>query len=357
MEKELQNIDINAFQTDLIGWYKKNKRQLPWRQDRNPYKIWVSEVMLQQTKVDTVIPYFKHFIEKYPTVYELSEADTQEVLKVWEGLGYYSRARNLQHAAQTVVEDYNGEIPQDAKALEKLKGIGPYTKGAILSIAFDKPEPAVDGNVMRVLSRILKVEEDVTAHRTRKLFEKFTYKLISHEDPSSFNQGLMELGALICTPKSPSCLLCPVQLHCKAFEEGVEELLPVRSKGKKQKELSYVALIIKSPNNKFMIEQRPERGLLASMWQFPMIPIDEIGFDHIESWLYGEYGLRVSLDKKKGEIRHIFTHLIWNIDIYTATVEKASLKEENIRFVSYKEMMEYPFPTSHVNIQKYIAKE
>src|SRR5690625_1011830 len=169
----LQNIDISRFQQDLLTWYDHNKRILPWRKDKDPYKVWVSEVMLQQTRVDTVIPYFDRFMKNYPTIYHLAEAEEQEVLKMWEGLGYYSRARNLHEAVREVVASYDGVVPRDAKKLGRLKGIGPYTQGAIMSIAFNEPEPAVDGNVMRVLSRVLFVTDDITEYQTRKRFETF----------------------------------------------------------------------------------------------------------------------------------------------------------------------------------------
>src|SRR5699024_3301114 len=192
-EKILQKFNFDAFQKKLIEWFQDNKRDLPWRHDQDPYKVWVSEIMLQQTQVDTVIPYFQRFIAKYPSLYDLAYADEQEVLKMWEGLGYYSRVRNLQNAVREVVDEYGGEVPDDPKKLGKLKGVGPYTKGAILSIAFDQPQPAVDGNVMRVLSRVLKIEDDIAQPKVKKQFEGYAEALISHDDPSSFNQGLMEL--------------------------------------------------------------------------------------------------------------------------------------------------------------------
>ena len=219
----LANLDAfnkETFRQDLIGWFEQEQRTLPWRQDQDPYKVWVSEIMLQQTRVDTVIPYFNRFIEQFPTIEALAEAEEDKVLKAWEGLGYYSRARNLQAAVREVHEHYGGRVPDNPKEISSLKGVGPYTAGAILSIAYGIPEPAVDGNVMRVLSRILSIWEDIAKPATRKIFEEAVRELISHENPSFFNQALMELGALICTPTSPSCLLCRVREHCLAFFEG-----------------------------------------------------------------------------------------------------------------------------------------
>ncbi|NBJ70112.1 MULTISPECIES: A/G-specific adenine glycosylase [Clostridia] len=351
-DEKLHSIDILTFRRDLVEWYKNNKRDLPWRQDQDPYKVWVSEVMLQQTKVDTVIPYFNRFINKFPTIEALAEADEQDVLKEWEGLGYYSRARNLQHAVREVVTTYKGQVPHDPDDLGALKGVGPYTKGAILSIAYNQPEPAVDGNVMRVLSRVLKIEDDIAQQRTKKQFEAYARKLIDPQDPSSFNQAVMELGALICTPKSPACLLCPVQAHCQAFAVGVEAELPIKKKAKKQKKIAYVVLLVADEQGNYIIEKRKDSGLLANLWQFPMVPIEEIGWDHLENWVYGEFGFRVSLGKKQGELRHVFSHLIWQLEIYEARLIGEIVGEQRLQLVNKEELATYPFPVPHQKIMK-----
>src|SRR5690625_1986240 len=306
----LQNFDVKAFQDNLIRWYNENKRDLPWRKDQDPYKVWVSEIMLQQTRVDTVIPYFNRFINLYPTVYDLAKADSQEVLKQWEGLGYYSRARNLQHAVKEVVSSYGGVVPTNPKELGSLKGIGPYTRGAILSIAFDQPEPAVDGNVMRVLSRVLKIEDNISEQKVRKQFENYAREMIPVEDPASFNQGIMELGALVCTPKNPQCLTCPVQQYCRAYDEKVVEQLPIKTKAKKEKSIEYLVLLIRNQKNEFVIEQRPYTGLLADLWQFPMVPMSEVNLNEIENWIDKKYGIKIALKEKKGQLKHVFSHLI-----------------------------------------------
>ncbi|CDQ42090.1 A/G-specific adenine glycosylase [Virgibacillus salexigens] len=353
IDKKLQYIDISRFQNDLITWYQENKRDLPWRQDQDPYKIWVSEIMLQQTKVDTVIPYFQRFIKKYPDVHALAQADPEDVLKSWEGLGYYSRARNLQNAVREVVATYNGEVPDNGDELGALKGVGAYTKGAILSIAFNQPEPAVDGNVMRVFSRILRIEEDIALQRTKKLFESYVRELIDESDPSSFNQAVMELGALICTPKSPACLLCPVQEHCQAFAAGVEEELPIKKKAKKQKKVPYVVLLVKNKQEQYIIEKRSDKGLLANLWQFPMVPINEIGWDHLENWVYHEYGIHLTLGEKQANLKHVFSHLIWQLDVYEAKLEQPNMNER-LKLVEKKALTNYPFPVSHQKIMSYI---
>lgn len=355
-EKVLQFDDISSFQHNLIKWYHKNKRDLPWRKDRDPYKIWVSEIMLQQTKVDTVIPYFERFMEKFPTSKDLAEADEQEVLKEWEGLGYYSRARNLQHAVREVVTSYGGEVPANPADLDKLKGVGPYTKGAILSIAFNKPEPAVDGNVMRVFSRICKIEEDISRPRTKKKVEALVQEVMSKDDPSSFNQAIMELGALVCTPKSPMCLFCPVQEHCQAFAEGVQHELPKKSKGKKPKQVPYLALLIKNKNDQYIIEKRPETGLLASLWQFPMVLANEIGMDHIENWFQAEYGIAINLGAKKGKIKHVFSHIIWQLEIYEANTKQECTDDPRLKFVQLDEIKTFPIPVPHQKAMAYLSR-
>src|SRR6478735_6794307 len=262
----LDKIDSKAFQSDLISWFKQEQRDLPWRKDQDPYKVWVSEIMLQQTRVDTVIPYFNRFIEQFPTVEALSKAEEEKVLKAWEGLGYYSRARNLHSAVKEVHEKYGGQVPDNPKEISSLKGVGPYTAGAILSIAYGIPEPAVDGNVMRVLSRILLIKDDIAKPKTRKVFEEIVREIISIENPSYFNQGLMELGALICIPKNPSCLLCPVREHCRGYAEGVQKELPVKSKAKAPKMVPIVAGVLQTEDGRYVINKRPSTGLLANMW-------------------------------------------------------------------------------------------
>ncbi|HLR51489.1 MAG TPA: A/G-specific adenine glycosylase [Candidatus Avamphibacillus sp.] len=348
----LRNFNISQFQEDLLNWYDENKRDLPWRKDQDPYKVWVSEIMLQQTKVDTVIPYFHRFMEQFPNVYELASAEEEKVLKAWEGLGYYSRARNLHTAVKEVVSEYDGKVPDNPKQLGKLKGIGPYTRGAILSIAFNQAEPAVDGNVMRVLSRVLKIDDDISLGKTRKKFEDITRELISESDPSSFNQAVMELGALVCTPKSPMCMFCPVQEYCSAYKEGVQEQLPVKAKKAKQRRKSYLAILIKNNQGQVVIEKRPDTGLLANLWQFPMAPVKDVM--DAEQWLYKEYGLDVILQKKQGKLKHVFSHIIWELEIYDAVLEDSGVLDERLQLVEINQLNEYPFPVSHQKMMKYL---
>lgn len=352
--KILEGFQIDEFQEDLINWFQKEQRDLPWRLDQDPYKVWVSEIMLQQTKVDTVIPYFHNFVEKFPTPEALATAEEQEVLKAWEGLGYYSRARNLQTAVREVVDQYDGKVPDNEKELSALKGVGPYTKGAILSIAYGIPSPAVDGNVMRVLSRILMIEDDIAKPATRKIFEALIEQIISQKDPSSFNQGLMELGAIVCKPKSPSCLLCPVREHCRAFQEGKEQLLPIKSSKKKQKRIPYYALVIKDQKGRYLVQKRPDKGLLANLWQFPMVPADEVNRNQLPQWFYHEYGLDVAFGTSVEKIQHTFSHVIWDLEVITGHATNGMLEDEPSRFVEKEDLEELPFPVSHQKIKNYL---
>lgn len=359
MEMKLGKLDIPAFQNDLITWFRREKRDLPWRKDRDPYKVWVSEVMLQQTRVDTVIPYFHRFLEWFPTLETLASAEEEKVLKAWEGLGYYSRVRNLQSAVKEVCEKYNGVIPNTQKEISSLKGVGPYTAGAILSIAYGIPEPAVDGNVMRVLSRILLIEEDISKATTRKIFEHAVKMAISQEDPASFNQALMELGALICTPTSPSCLLCPVREHCQGFQEGVHDKLPIKTKKIKQKQVHIAAFFLRDVEERVLIHKRSSQGLLANLWEFPNVEI-EFPIQREKKQLSGVFqdslGFKIESIKRLGKIEHIFSHLIWEIDAYTGHISTITDAGQDWKLVSLEELEDYAFPVPYQKMRKLYLK-
>ena len=315
---------VTEFRQALVEWFEREKRDLPWRHTKDPYKIWVSEVMLQQTRVDTVIPYYNRFMESFPTLELLAEAPQEYLLKHWEGLGYYSRARNLQAGVREVLENYGGIVPDNRHEISKLKGVGPYTAGAILSIAYDKPEHAVDGNVMRVLSRVLEIHEDIAVPKTKKIFEAAVEKLIDPEHTSSFNQGLMELGALICTPTSPKCLLCPVRDYCMAFNEGEPEKLPVKSKKVKMKHLTYDVFVCEDREGRILLEQRPEEGLLANMWQFPMIEHDVKTTLTTQATLEENFNVHVIKHQELVSFKHVFSHLTWQLNSYYIQCESSN---------------------------------
>lgn len=326
-----------AFQDALLTWYEAGKRDLPWRRTDNPYYIWISEVMLQQTRVDTVIPYYERFIKKFPTMQDLSNAPEEEILKMWEGLGYYSRVRNLQSGVREVVETYGGKVPNNRKEISTLKGVGPYTAGAILSIAYGVPEHAVDGNVMRVLSRILLIEEDIALPRNKKLFEQAVMELISEEDPSSFNQALMELGATICTP-NPHCLLCPVREFCIAFEEGKQQQLPIKIKKQKMKHVSLAAFAIQNEDGNWLLQKRPSTGLLASLWEFPMIELQEASA--VEAF-EKENGIKLKKIQELPHVLHVFSHITWDIHVYRAQLDEEHTKGD-LQFFTTQEVLALP---------------
>lgn len=330
------------FSVNLLDWYMINRRDLPWRRHNNPYFTWVSEIMLQQTRVDTVIPYFNRFIANFPTVQALAEAAEEDVLKNWEGLGYYSRARNLQAAAQQVMELHGGEMPQDKQAVFALKGVGPYTAGAILSIAFNQPQPAVDGNVMRVLSRYFLIDEDIMKGSTRVLMEELAGELIPEGRARDFNQALMELGALVCTPKAPHCLTCPVMEQCSGRIAGRELTLPVKTKAKPPRpEQRLVALVEGRGEHRgqVLVRQRPATGLLARMWELPHVlaapaaagkaagPLaDEPAMALLAGSLWAE-GFAARPEGLATHAEHVFSHIVWNLQVYKCTEQDQGSEE------------------------------
>ncbi|RSL31623.1 A/G-specific adenine glycosylase [Salibacterium salarium] len=352
MHQDVENIDVSKFQDNLLDWYQHTKRELPWRKNQDAYRVWVSEIMLQQTKVDTVIPYFNQFMEWFPTPEDLAYADEEKVMKAWEGLGYYSRVRNLQTAVKEVVEEYGGEVPSEKKHFSSLKGVGPYTAGAVLSIAYEKPEPAVDGNVMRVFSRILNITDDIGKAKTRKRFEAILPEFLEDVRPSEFNQAVMELGALICTPKSPGCLLCPVQQHCEARKQGVQEELPIKEKKKAPTAKEMAAVVLKNEKGQILIHQRGEKGLLARLWEFPNVevPAKHSRPDVLSEFLSKEYGMTVEVGSSIQKVQHVFSHLIWNITVFEAWVTGAAERIEDCKWMTLEEAGHYAFPVSHQKI-------
>ncbi|NOU71778.1 A/G-specific adenine glycosylase [Paenibacillus sp. LMG 31458] len=357
------------FSKNLLDWYQTHKRDLPWRRSKNPYYIWISEVMLQQTRVDTVIPYFHRFVDQFPTVEALATAPEENVLKAWEGLGYYSRARNLQTAVREVHERYDGIVPQNKEEISSLKGVGPYTSGAILSIAYNKPEPAVDGNVMRVLSRYFLIEEDIMKPATRTKMEKLARELILEGTASDFNQALMELGAMVCTPRSPHCLTCPVMAHCSAREAGMEEALPIKKKAKPPRpELRAVALIEGTGVNegKWLIRQRPQEGLLARMWELPHVAwksegwnSDEDNKSELRQALVDQEQIGIEPNEWFMDTEHIFSHIVWRMKVYRAKLSNANRSSHggewipfHYRWVGPDELDQYAFPNVFIRIMK-----
>lgn len=353
------------FSRQLLRWYEANKRDLPWRRQSNPYYTWVSEIMLQQTRVETVKSYFERFISRFPTIEALADAPEEEILKTWEGLGYYSRARNLQIAAREVKELYGGQVPNNKEKVSALKGVGPYTSGAIMSIAFNEPEPAVDGNVMRVLSRYFRLHDDIAKPSTRKKMEKLAYELIPEGCASDFNQGIMELGALVCTPKSPACLLCPIAECCAGRHAGEERILPVKTKAKPPKlELRYAALIEGTGEQvgKVLVRQRPHTGLLAKMWELPHILVSKqmgmVGVSEVESLALLHHSLIVEgIDiipiEHWLDTEHIFSHIHWQIRAYRCRLRSLHCNGQTVyAWVGPEEMEELAFSNLFVRLLK-----
>ncbi|AMX85335.1 A/G-specific adenine glycosylase [Geobacillus subterraneus] len=346
-----ERFPAREFQRDLLDWFARERRDLPWRKDRDPYKVWVSEVMLQQTRVETVIPYFEKFIEQFPTLEALAGADEDEVLKAWEGLGYYSRVRNLHAAVKEVKEHYGGKVPDRPDEFAKLKGVGPYTVGAVLSLAYGVPEPAVDGNVMRVLSRLFLVTDDIAKASTRKRFEQIVREIMAYEHPGAFNEALIELGALVCTPRRPSCLLCPVQAHCRAFAEGVPEELPVKTKKTAVKQVPLAVAVLADEEGRILIRKRGHTGLLANLWEFPGCEINGEGEkEKLEKGFLNEHGLKVKLGEPLASFDHVFSHLIWKLTVFSGQLLDGERLDEPYRLVSARELDAYAFPVSHQRI-------
>lgn len=349
MNEYIKHIKTSDFQKNLIAWYHTVKRDLPWRNSLDPYRILVSEIMLQQTQVITVIPYYKRFMELFPTAKDLASATEEELLKAWEGLGYYSRARHLQASAKMI--DELGTFPTAYEDILKLKGVGPYTAGAIASIAFGTPACAVDGNVFRVISRIGAIFDDIAKPATRKLFESIIAEMIPHDKPGDFNQGLMELGATICTPKSPKCLECPVKPYCLAYAEGTDDQLPVKSKPVKKKKIKFIVGVIENEQGEWLLVKRPATGLLAGFYEFKQIEY-EAGYP--EEILKG-YLINIGYNVKQLEFfrfrKHVFTHRIWEMEAYKVLVDaRFGMFKENEIWVKPEELAKYSLAVAHVKI-------
>lgn len=345
--------------SDLLTWYFKNQRQLPWRENHDPYRIWLSEVMLQQTQVATVIDYFNRFITAFPTIFDLANASEDEVFKLWEGLGYYSRARNLMRCARTLVSDYHGEFPNDLKTALKLPGIGPYTAGAILSIAYNAKVPAVDGNVMRVMSRLYGFTEDISLAPTRTLIEGVVLELLP-EDRRHFNQALMELGATVCTPKQTKCDLCPVQSHCTAYKEDLVTTLPVKlGKIKKSKHDVPVAYIV--CDSEVLLIKRDSEGLLGGLWAMPCVEgpsetklSEAEQIQLLRDWYEEHFGETLSKDTHLlGHSKHVFTHKTWEMSLWHFTArQKPQIDLPQNIWIPRKEFSAVALPTAFIKLIK-----
>ena len=338
----------------LLEWYRINKRILPWRSGKNPYYIWISEIMLQQTRVEAVKPYFQRFTVVLPDVHELAVCPEEKLLKLWEGLGYYNRVRNMQKAAVQMEKLYGGKLPADYEELKKLPGIGSYTAGAIASIAYDIPVPAVDGNVLRVLSRIRADSRDISRQAVKKQVEDELRAVMPDREPGNFNQALMELGAVVCVPNGcPSCGRCPVEKFCSAHQNDRELQYPVKAPKKKRRIEDRTVLLIQD-GERIALQKRPEGGLLAGMYEFPNLP-GHLNREDALDWVR-ERGMTPLYIQELDQAKHIFSHVEWHMIGYTvriASFEGARTGEVILAEVESAER-EYPVPAAYKAYARYM---
>ena len=352
---------IASFREKLLAWYDANKRDLPWRRTQDPYKIWISEIMLQQTRVDTVIPYYERFLDWFPTLADLAQAPEEKLLKAWEGLGYYSRVRNMQKAAQQIMEDHGGVFPATYEAISKLKGIGPYTAGAIASIAFGLPEPAVDGNVMRVLARLFEVDYDIGVPTNRKIFQAMMEVLIDPERPGDFNQALMDLGSDIESPVNPRPEESPVKEFSAAYQHGTMDRYPIKAPKKKPVPVYLTAFIIKDSQGRYLLEKNEREGLLSGFWHFPLIEVDSLSENLGQLSLLDEkeqaegnleilsfeqdYDLVIDWQERTYPlVQHVFSHRKWQVQLrYGLVKEGEQATSESTIWLQPEEFSAYPF--------------
>lgn len=349
-DKEKKEYDYKGIVEPLLNWYAIHKRTLPWRVSGNPYYTWVSEIMLQQTRVEAVKGYFARFITELPTVEALAKAPEEQLLKLWEGLGYYNRVRNMQSAAITIMEQYEGKIPEDYETLKKLKGIGNYTAGAIASIAYGKPVPAVDGNVLRVMKRLAGSYEDITKTSVKTDLEKQLLPVMP-EQAGAFNQAIMDLGAMVCLPNGkPLCESCPLNEQCMANLLGIQQELPVKAP-KKARKMEEKTILLLECNGKYAIRKREKKGLLAGLWELPSVEGKCEKEELYEILKEDEQKAKITA---LGEAKHIFSHVEWSMVGYAISLEEP-LGKEDLLWISAEELREqYAIPTAFSAYTRYI---
>jgi A/G-specific adenine glycosylase len=339
----------NLFSTDLTRWYHQHKRDLPWRHTRDPYKIWVSEIMLQQTTVNAVLPYYERWIRVFPTVHDLARAPLQAVLKQWQGLGYYNRVKNLHKAAGVVIDEHKGILPKDQQAIRSLPGFGPYTTGSVLSIAYDVPLTIIDANVRRVVMRLLALPGEADTKQDLKINE-FLLKVLPAQGVGNFNQALMELGALVCRNKEPLCNLCPVSKHCLANKQGKQEVIP-QPKKKIIKDINAVVAIIKE-GSRYFIQKRPPKGLLADLWEFPggKIKPGESKKRALIRELKEELGVKLRSPKHLFDVKHFYTQFRVNLSVFACTLKNVPKTDSTHKWLNVKDLSKYPMPSGSAKI-------
>ncbi|VEE23661.1 A/G-specific adenine glycosylase [Streptococcus equinus] len=359
---------IASFRRTLLNWYDNKKRDLPWRRTKNPYHIWISEIMLQQTQVVTVIPYYERFLDCFPTIESLANAPEEKILKAWEGLGYYSRVRNMQKAAQEIMENFGGVFPDNHKDILSLKGIGPYTAGAIASIAFGLPEPAVDGNVMRVMARLFEVNYDIGDPKNRKIFQAIMEVLIDPERPGDFNQALMDLGTDIESAKNPRPDESPIRFFSAAYLHGTYDKYPIKLPKKKPKPIQIQAFVIRNSDGDFLMEKNLDGRLLGGFWSFPIMETDVIGqqLDLFEknnaalqtisqkSRFKEDYHLKPNWTSKTfPAVKHTFSHQKWTIELIEGNVTTTDFTAtKELRWIPQDQLSQYPMATPQKKMLK-----
>jgi len=339
----------------LLRWYTGHSRDLPWRHTRDPYFIWVSEIMLQQTQVETVIPYYLRFLARFPSVKALAEARTDEVLKIWENLGYYSRARNLHAAAKEIAHRWQGRLPQNRKDLLTLPGIGEYTADAILSIAFSQPLAAIDGNVSRVISRLFALRRPLGSAESREQVRKRANHLLSQKHPGRFNQAIMDLGAAVCTPRTPACLSCPLKGLCSTERLELQEKLPVSRKRPARSHKHMTAAVILDRKKRVLVLQRPASGLLGGLWKFPggEKGETEAAEEALHRTVREELGLHVRVVKTLASLSHAYTHFRVTFHVYRCTLVRGrvkSLEGLHWKWVSVEELRQLALSKAEMKI-------
>lgn len=327
---------------DLLTWYHQNKRLLPWRETKNPYYILISEIMLQQTQVDTVIPYYLRFIDRFKTIEDLANASLEEVYKYWQGLGYYSRARNLQTTAQIVIERFDGQMPSQIEDLRTLKGVGPYTANAVGSIAFNQNVFALDGNGLRIVSRLFLIQDNIALPSTAKKIQTLGDELVKEINAGDFNQAIMDLGATICKPKKPLCDTCPIQHHCKAYHHHQQDVLPINIKKKTNKEIHYITGMIRY-QNQWMLIKNKESGLLANLYGCIQYEV-ESPYAFIDAF-YEDYHQPLDVIDYIKDIKHVFSHRTWKMHIYLF-----ELHEPNDFLYTKQDIELLPISTAHIKV-------
>ncbi|NQU38986.1 MAG: A/G-specific adenine glycosylase [Lentisphaerae bacterium] len=354
----MESLTPPAFRRALLRWFDRSRRAMPWRDDPQPYKVWISEVMLQQTQVATVRPYFNRFLDRFPDVAALASADLQDVLTIWQGLGYYSRARSLHRAARHLMTERNGELPRRAEEWEQLPGIGPYAAGAIVSISFGDVVPAVDGNVIRVFTRLLGIRADSTTPTVRRELTDCVAGLIAPRRAGDFNQAVMELGALVCKPRNPACEACPLQRWCVAHAKGLTAAIPHRPRRKPVPHMDVAACVIRRGPKILIARRRPDQ-MLGGLWEFPggkQEPgetLEQTAGREIDE----EIGITIRVRSKLGAIPHAFSHFKMTLHVFDCTPVRGRARAvtvDAIRWVTVSELRDYPFPAADLKIVEWL---